>query len=158
MTEIVESKGSCHTLFLQGGTNDAAQRNKVQDSIPDLEMLISAAKSKADRVVLIPPPPISKVMVEMESMMSAVASVHNVECIPIACMFPSHGSPGPYLYKRDGLHCTRRGTGLYGLAIIEYLKLNTKLVDNKIFTTSCIQCHRAGHGITNCQMYRSRRR
>ena len=69
MTDEVLQLPRCNILLLQGGTNDAVQRNHPTDAIPDFLKLIRAAKSKAKQVVLVPPPPTCDSVRLMENIM-----------------------------------------------------------------------------------------
>ena len=142
----------CNLLMLQGGTNDANQRNHPTDSIPDLLKLITAAKYKAQKVVLIPPPPSFHDAKVMGDIMCAEAQRLGVDSIPVNNLFPTSG---PFVFTRNKLHCTRLGSGIYGLAVINYLKDRTQLISDKS-VYSCIACHRTGHVYSFCRRYPQR--
>ena len=145
--DSVAEINKCNTLIIQGGTNDAVQLNHPSDAIPELQKLIRTAKIKANHVILVPPPPTRESMVTMERIMSDEASHFGVDCIHISHLFPT---TGPHLFRRDGLHCTKRGAGVYGLSIINFLKTYTHIVNNKT-ESSCIICHHSGHQAATCR-------
>lgn len=146
MHSVVLELPKVDLLILQGGTNDADQRDNPSDAIPDLETLILAAKSKARQVILVPPPPINDRMKSMERIMSIEASRMEIDCIVVSHLFPTKG---PHLFQRDGLHCTKRGSGIYGLAVIDFLKTWTTVIGDRT-DLSCIACHRSGHDVALC--------
>ena len=146
--DAVVDLSPCDMLVLQGGTNDALQRDHPTDAIPDLKRLIKAAKLKARKVIIIPPPPTCSLMRTMENIMLYEANHMQVDFIVVSHLFPSSG---PRLF-RDDLHCTKRGAGIYGLALLDYLKTWTNVVKNTS-ELSCIACHHSGHHVTSCTLY-----
>ena len=149
MLEEVKSLPPCNHLMLQGGTNDGMRTNDITRIVPDLVRVIREAKTKSKKVTLVAPPPTSNVMVDMEHLMQAVARNNKINFVPVHHLFPSTDRK---LYReRDRLHPSHRGSGLYGLAIIEYLKRSPNMIDS-VRDTSCIACHRAGHSITTCRV------
>ena len=139
--------------MLQGGTNDANQRNHPTDSIPDLLKLIRVAKYKAQQVVLIPPPPSFEAAKTLGDIMCAETHRLGVDFIPVNNLFPTSG---PYMFTRNKLHCTRLGSGIYGLAVINYLKARTQVISDKS-VYSCIACHHTGHVYNFCRRFPPRR-
>ena len=56
------------------------------------------------------------------------------------------------MFTRNGLHCTRLGSGIFSLAIIDYLKARTNLIrDRSVY--SCVACHRTGHVYSFCRRF-----
>ena len=146
MCEQVKTIKRCNILMLQGGTNDAAQLNNPHDAVPDLHKLLKCAGEVAQRVILVAPPPTSPASIKMEEIMYDEACQFNVEFIHVSHTFPTSG---PRLIKSDSLHCTRRGAGYYGLAVINYLSNHSDVISDTSLL-SCIDCHRAGHNFTSC--------
>ena len=142
----------CDLLVLQGGTNDATQRDHPTDAIPDLLKLIRAARFKAKQVVIVPPPPTSEVCRMMGNIMHAEARRLGVDFIPVS--FPTSG---PYVFRDDGLHCTKLGSGIYGAAIIQYFKVRRPQLVRDMYATSCVACHQSGHTMQSCTKRRPRR-
>ena len=142
----------CDLLVLQGGTTDATQRDHPTDAIPDLLKLIRAARFKAKQVAIVPPPPTSEACRMMGNIMYAEARRLGVDFIPVS--FPTSG---PYVFRDDGLHCTKLGSGIYGAAIIQYFKVRRPQLVRDMYATSCVACHRSGHTMQTCTNRRPRR-
>ena len=143
---ILNEVPTCKTLIIQGGSNDAALRNNVSDCVNDLRNLIHSAKRKADQIILVPPPPSTPAMIEMESLMCQEATKSNIYCVMLSHLFPT---TGPRTF-RDNLHCTKLGSGIYGLAVINHLIPWTNLIRNPS-EVSCVKCHHSGHTAYHCQ-------
>ena len=150
--EVCEFKDNeLDILFIQGGSNDVASQTNATNTIPDLVNLIETSKLKANRVILIPPPPTTPQMIAMETVMQTYAEHLNVECIAIHKHFYFNNS-GREFFDNSILHPTKCGSGLYGLIIGRYLTYQTPLTTAPITPDNiiCIKCHQPGHSRQYC--------
>ena len=151
MKDKLEKISSSRVVVIQGGTSNVCQSDNIDRIRDDLIDLVQVAKEKSDNIILVPPPPTRDEISMLASLMSEVANKENVKFTPIAKWFQLPCYSNDHLIARDGLHCTRKGAGLYGLAVVDSLiKYRTGLVTCD-YLASCIICHKSGHGMSSCK-------
>ena len=151
--DVVESD-MCDMIVLSGGVNDACCLNDLEMARQPFRDLINTAKHRANRVIVMPPPPINHSETggkihQMALLMAFEAEQAGVEFVDILKTFPARGVPGPHLFAPDGKHMTQYGGGVYAWALLEYLYSKHK--DINLNSPLCVGCHKTGHKVNTCR-------
>ena len=149
--DVVEAQ-PCDILILSGGVNDSNLDN-VELARRPFQVLLETAKHKAEKVIVMPPPPINHARTganihAIACIMAYEADRAGVEFVNVIKIFPGPNERGPKLFSADGKHMTQYGGGIYTWALLDHLGDNHRHIE--LVHPLCVQCHRTGHKVSMC--------
>ena len=147
---------NCDVMVIQGGVNEANSLDDVDLAREPLKQAIEAAKCKAKKVILMPPPPLSHPRLKpkadrMTDIMWYEARNADVEFVNVAPEFEDERIHGKYVISRDTLHVTKLGGGIYAWALLNHLDQYHKHL--KVNTQLCANCQLTTHKYNNCDFH-----
>ena len=153
MAGQIEESQPCDILVLSGGVNDSNTLDNMELARQPLRRAIRAAKLKANKVLIMPPPPLNHPhIVEnikyITDMMWFEAMEAKVEYVEVAEHFNDNRLDGAYLFDRSGIHVSQLGGGLYTYALLDHLSIYHQNL--KLNLPFCVRCQHTGHGFDSC--------
>ena len=144
---------SSDIIILSGGVNEAAALDEADLARQAVRDAIATAKHKANRVIVMPPPPLKDARVALNiqkitSIITQEAQQAGVECVKVSSEYQDPRVENSFLFSRDGLHVTKLGGGLYVHALLRHLESNHS--DVKLISPLCVGCYHTGHKVDSC--------
>ena len=154
--DIPEAR-ECDILAIAGGINDASSLDNPESCREAIHEAISAAKDKARRVIVMPPPPVVHPQTclparKVTSILSQEAHRARVEFVNVAPAFQDPSLRGANLFVPDGLHMAKLGGGIYAHALLDHL--GNFHSDLQLVYPLCIGCYHTSHQWSQCEANR----
>ena len=148
----------CDVMVIQGGVNEADTLVNMEDARSPLKLAILAAKAKASKVIVMPPPPLSHPRLQskaqrMSNIMRYEAQQARCEYVDVQSKYNDDRICGQYIIASDGKHVTKLGGGIYAYSLVDHLYNNHRQLNVNL--NFCVNCQHTGHRFDNCHIGRS---
>ena len=154
----IRSSERCDVMVIQGGVNEADTLVNMEDARLPLKLAIRAAKAKASKVIVMPPPPLSHPRLQskaqrMSNIMRYEAQQARCEYVDVQSKYNDDRICGQYIIASDGKHVTKLGGGIYAYSLVDHLYNNHRQLNVNL--NFCVNCQHTGHRFDNCHIGRS---